>query len=89
MSMANIYKCVTKNKEMPKNVEKAFRKGLGELRRKDYAAAVAEIKAVLGINNRWSFTQYADGKLSLDVVVREQIAATFRKYGVRQPFGMA
>ena len=48
----------------------------------DYKAAVREIKAALGINNRNSFYAYRDGKIEPKVTQAKAVEAVFNKYGI-------
>lgn len=68
-------------------VERAFRKGLQELRVKDVAEARAKIAAVLGVTTKQSMTRYSLGRANLDVVKAAQIAEIFRQYGVENCWG--
>lgn len=68
--------------------ERAFRKGLAEVRVKDLPAVKAEICAVLGVGSKQSFIRYADGKAkTLDVDKARAIEQVFTKYGVAEPWG--
>ena len=68
---------------------KKFSKGLSELRICQNAAARAEIMEALGVNNRVSLRNYAEGRIKLDVLVADKIERIFRKYDVHQPWGDA
>jgi hypothetical protein len=65
---------------------RAFRKGLLEMENR-YRTLKAEIMQALGIKNRISLMQYADGKVSLDVVKAQAIEQIFHKYGITHPWG--
>ncbi|MBR3591039.1 MAG: hypothetical protein IKK89_04790 [Alistipes sp.] len=73
---------MTNNQEI-----RAFRKGLREMSAR-YDALRSEIMAALGIKNRVSFGQYADGKLKLDVAKAQKIEQVFHKYGIEKPWGL-
>ena len=68
---------------------KKFSKGLSELRICQSAAARAEIMEALGVKNRVSLRNYAEGRNKLDVEVAAEIERIFRKYDVQQPWGEA
>lgn len=76
--MANIYK----NMEIT-----SFRKGLRELKVKDYPDAKAKIMEAIGINNRTSFSSYADGKTQMKVDQYKAVEAVFASYGIRNCWG--
>jgi len=67
--------------------EKAFRKGLRELRVREVQEVKAELYAVLGINNRTSFVAYADGRQSLPVEKYMGIERVFRAHGIEDCWG--
>lgn len=71
------------------NQTKKFSKGLSELRICQKEAARAEIMQALGVNNRVSLRNYAEGRNKLDVEVAAEIERIFRKYDVAQPWGEA
>lgn len=69
---------ITENKQK----SRGFLNGLKQLRMGDYKAAVREIKAALGINNRNSFYAYRDGKIEPKVTQAKAVEAVFNKYGI-------
>lgn len=66
---------------------KAFRKGLRELRYKDYLRVKREIYVILGVSARQTFNAYADGRRELDVDKYNRIDALFRANGVTDCWG--
>ena len=71
------------------NPEKAFKKGLSELKVKDLPAVREELYRILRITTAQSFRNYASGKVStLDVEKARQIEALFASYGVTEPWGL-
>ncbi len=73
----------------PVNPDKAFRKGLSELRGVDLPAVREAISRILGITTNASFCNYASGRTkNLDVDKARQIEALFADYGVLNPWGL-
>lgn len=71
------------------NTSKAFRKGLREIKVKDATEVQAAIIRILGVNNRQSYYNYANGKtVNLDVDKARQIEALFASYGVTDCWGI-
>lgn len=71
------------------NPNKAFRKGLREIRVKDAPDVRAAIFKILGVKTKQSFTNYANGKMvNLDVDKARQIENLFLSYGVTEPWGL-
>lgn len=75
------------NKNMNKteqviNTFDGFRKGLGQIKVKDYKTVVEELWKALGINNRNSFYGYRDGKIALKAVQAEAVKQVFVRHGV-------
>lgn len=69
--------------------EKAFRKGLSELRGKDLPAVREALYRILGITTKASFCNYAGGRTkNLDVDKARQIEDLFASYGVSCPWGL-
>lgn len=66
---------------------KAFRKGLRELKYKDYLPVKREIFRILGVSARQTFNAYADGKRELDIDKYNRIADLFRANGVSDCWG--
>lgn len=80
---------MAKNSTRPTNPEKAFRKGLSELRGKDLPAAREALYRILGITTSASFNNYASGRTkNLDVDKARQIEGLFAAYGVASPWGL-
>lgn len=68
---------------------KAFRRGLRELKVKDVPAVKTAIIAILGITTDASFNNYASGRVkNLDVDKAAQISDLFARYGVSKPWGL-
>lgn len=72
---------------------RAFRKGLAvfdkeidAIKRKRMALR-ADLMNALDINNRVSFSHYADGKTKLDKAVAIRVTNVFKKYGIDNPWG--
>jgi len=73
----------------PQNPDKAFRKGLSELRRVDYPAVREAISRILGVTTGASFNNYASGRVkNLDVDKARQIGDLFASYGIASPWGL-
>ena len=73
----------------PVNPNKAFRKGLSELRFKDLPVVREAICRILGITTSASFNNYASGRTkNLDIEKAQQIADLFASYGVLNPWGL-
>lgn len=66
---------------------KAFRKGLRELKYKDYLPVKREIFRILGISARQTFNAYADGERELDIDKYNSIEELFRINGVDDCWG--
>ena len=74
---------------MQTNPNKAFRKGLREIRVKDAPDVRAAIFRILGVKTKQSFTNYANGKMvNLDADKARQIENLFLSYGVTEPWGI-
>jgi len=74
---------------MQTNPNKAFRKGLREIRVKDAPDVRAAIFRILGVKTKQSFINYANGKMvNLDVDKARQIENLFLSYGVTEPWGI-
>lgn len=74
---------------MQTNPNKAFRKGLREIRVKDAPDVRAAIFRILGVKTKQSFTKYANGQMvNLDVDKARQIENLFLSYGVTEPWGI-
>ena len=59
-----------------------FENGMKQLRVCDVAAATADLKAALKVNNRISFYSYRNGTADLRVSQIEAIESVFAKYGI-------
>jgi len=71
------------------NPEKAFKKGLSELKVKDLPEVREAIYRILEITTAQSFRNYASGKVqTLDVEKARQIEALFLSYGITNPWGL-
>ena len=71
------------------NPDKAFKKGLSELKVKDLPDVREEIYRILEITTAQSFRNYASGKVqNLDVEKARQIEALFSSYGITNPWGL-
>ena len=70
-----------------RTTEKAFRKGLDNLKKKDYLRVKREIYVILGVSARQTFNAYADGRRELDVDKYNRIDALFRANGVADCWG--
>lgn len=70
-----------------RTTEKAFRKGLDNLKKKDYLRVKREIYVILGVSARQTFNAYADGKRELDIDKYNRIADLFRANGVSDCWG--
>lgn len=67
---------------------KAFRRGLNNVRMKDYDAVTAGIMAILGVTTRPALFYYVDGKnRTLDVDKARQIEELFLSYGITEIWG--
>ena len=72
-----------------RNPEKAFKKGLSELKVKDLPEAREALYRILRVTTRQGFLNYMNGKvLTLDVDKARQIEALFASYGVANPWGL-
>ena len=71
------------------NPNKAFRKGLREIKVKDAPDVRAAIFGILGVSTKQSFANYANGKMvNLDVDKARQIESLFASYGVTDCWGI-
>ena len=71
------------------NPEKAFKKGLSELKVKDLPDVREALYKILRITTPQSFRNYANGKvLTLDVDKAKQIESLFSSYGITSPWGL-
>ena len=69
--------------------EKAFKKGLSELRGKDLPEAREALYRILRVTTPQGFRNYVNGKVkNLTYERRDQIAALFASYGVANPWGL-
>ena len=72
-----------------KNPEKAFMKGLSELKVRDIPAVREALYKILRVSTPQSFRNYANGKVqNLDIDKARQIEALFAAYGVANPWGL-
>ena len=72
-----------------KNPEKAFLKGLSELKVKDLPDVREALYRILRVTTPQGFRNYANGKVqNLDVDKARQIEALFAAYGVTNPWGL-
>lgn len=72
-----------------KNPEKAFQKGLSELKVKDLPEAREALYRILRVTTPQGFRNYANGKVqNLDVEKARQIEALFAAYGIANPWGL-
>lgn len=72
-----------------KNPEKAFQKGLSELKVKDLPEVREALCRILRVTTTQGFRNYANGKVkNLDVEKARQIEALFASYGVNDPWGL-
>ena len=79
---------MTKNITKP-NPEKAFKKGLSEIKMKDLPEVREALYKILRVTTPQSFRNYASGKVqNLDVDKARQIDALFASYGVTNPWGL-
>lgn len=79
---------MTKNITKP-NPEKAFKKGLSEIKMKDLPEVREALYKILRVTTPQSFRNYASGKVqNLDVDKARQIEALFAGYGVTNPWGL-
>lgn len=65
----------------------AFRRGMRQMRMGDWPEAKARLMAALGINNRTSFINYADGKIQMTVDKYNAVAEVFSFYGIKDCWG--
>ena len=71
------------------NPDKAFMKGLSELKVKDLPEVREALYKILQITTPQSFRNYSKGKvLTLDVDKAKQIEALFASYGITEPWGL-
>lgn len=71
------------------NPEKAFKKGLSEIKMKDLPEVREALYKILRVTTPQSFRNYASGKVqNLDVDKARQIEALFAGYGVTNPWGL-
>lgn len=76
-------------KENPIYPDKAFQRGLREIKVKDLPEVREAVKDILGVKTDQSFRNYAGGKVAtLDINKAMQIAALFESYGVTNPWGL-
>ncbi|MBO8467192.1 MAG: hypothetical protein IAB99_05445 [Bacteroidetes bacterium] len=68
--------------------EKAFRKGLRNLKVKDYMEVKDRIYDILGVSARQTFAAYADGKRQLDIDKYKSIDMLFKEHGVNDCWGV-
>lgn len=73
---------------MTQNIQRAFKKGLSELRVKDVAEVRAKIAEILGVTTKQSMTRYSFGRVTLDVEKAARIEEVFRAYGVKDCWGL-
>ena len=72
-----------------KNPEKAFQKGLSELKVKDLPDVREALYRILRVTTPQGFRNYANGKvMNLDVDKARQIEALFASYGITNPWGL-
>lgn len=72
-----------------KNPDKAFLKGLSELKVKDLPEVREALYIILRVTTPQSFRNYANGKVrNLDVDKARKIEALFAKYGIANPWGL-
>lgn len=72
-----------------KNPEKAFQKGLSELKVKDLPEVREALYRILRVTTPQGFRNYANGKVkSLDVEKSRQVEALFAGYGITNPWGL-
>lgn len=72
-----------------KNPEKAFQKGLSELKVKDLPEVREALYRILRVTTPQGFRNYANGKVqNLDVDKARQIEALFAGYGITNPWGL-
>lgn len=68
---------------------KAFQRGLRELKVKDVPEVKATIIQILGVSTQQSFNNYAAGRVkNLDVDKAGQITRLFARFGVSNPWGL-
>lgn len=73
---------------MERKIEKAFRKGLREVRVCDVAEVRNGLAEILGVGTKQSLARYSAGKANLDVEKAARIEELFKKYGVRDCWGL-
>lgn len=72
-----------------KNPEKAFQKGLSELKVKDLPEVREALYRILRVTTPQGFRNYANGKvMNLDVDKARQIESLFASYGIANPWGL-
>lgn len=72
-----------------KNPEKAFQKGLSELKVKDLPDVREALYKICRVSTPQGFRNYANGKVqNLDVDKARQIEALFAAYGIANPWGL-
>lgn len=72
-----------------KNPDKAFLKGLSELKVKDLPDVREALYRILQVTSAQSFRNYSNGKVkNLDVDKARQIEALFASYGIANPWGL-
>lgn len=71
------------------NPDKAFKRGLSELKVKDLPAAREALCRILGVTTNASFCNYAGGRVkNLDIDKARQIEELFASYGIASPWGL-
>ena len=71
------------------NPEKAFQRGLREIKVKDQPAVKNALMDILGVSTRQAVRNYANGVVqNLDIDKAMRIAALFESYGVSNPWGL-
>ena len=71
------------------NPDKAFKRGMSELRVKDIPDVREALYHILRVTTRQGFLNYQNGKVqTLDVDKARQIEALFASYGISNPWGL-
>ena len=71
------------------NPEKAFQRGLREIKVKDLPAVKNALMEILGVRTKQAVRNYANGIVqNLDIDKAMRIAALFESYGVSEPWGL-
>jgi len=77
------------NSEITINPDKAFLRGLREIKVKDQGEVRDALRRILGVGTDQALRNYAGGKVkNLDVAKYTQIQDLFESYGVAQPWGL-